>query len=483
MTSETPPNSDRPHNPDVERVPEFWPPADPIEPVQTRRIPWPLAPLAAIPAVLAPRRFGPYLANSSWLAAYLVHLLFALLTIGALYAILMENFVPGRMAPERILHGPIAETRRALAGAVLFFFSIWNAWFDVALTLLVAAIIETAIWAGAVLLVPLYAAGEGAKRTYTRCVKLLLWSTACQALLCWAFMHVMIWFERKFSQRVLDEASIACLALLELWWISVLFRLGGRYGGPKNGPRWRPRRPRCENCGYSLVSLPLDGRCPECNTLVRNSLPERRKAPAFAKARGLRARRVGFARTLWAALFARRFAENVAVWSSLRAARNFAALTCTLVGVITTVSAFYMCDCIDDDAYRAGALWGVPIAYAAVAISCGVIGGMLAAVWILVVGLFLSRFGFRDVADRAVIIFYSSAWLFVLVLLADAGVWTAYWHVHTWGPFGSLQIGRDMWIDLELVVWLTCLLPSFVVLVMSFNRVRVMLRCARYANA
>lgn len=370
---------------------------------------------------------------------------------------------------------------------------MWNGWLEILGTLLALAVIEAAIWIGALLLIPLYAAGEGPRRTYLRCVKLLLWSSACQIPIAWLFMHLAFWGEDYVSS---PTWGFATWALFELWWLWVLVRLGGRYGGPKEGPRWQERQPRCEACGYSLVSLSRDGRCPECGVAVAESLPERRLPPAFATARGLRGRCVGFMQTAWQALFAQRFAEHVTVWGHHRAARSYAFLMCLLVGLVSAATGVAVYGVV-----ARGGLWPAawPTEWAsrpdivrflfrmfeflAVSILCGIGGGLIPAVWMLKTSLFLSRFGFRDAADRVVILCYSTAWLLVPVLLAAIGGWTAHGVVETWGPFGSFQVSEDTLIDWDLVVWFACLAPALVTLILSFRRVHVMLRHTRYANA
>jgi hypothetical protein len=479
--------------PPSELVPEFWPPADPIEPVKGWRIYWLLAPLAAIPAVLLPRRMGPHLANSSWASAYVAHVFSGFVTVGIVFAVVTRYEGGGEPSFASVfLCNPILELRRALAGSVLFLYGMWNGWLEILEMLLAFAVIEGAIWIAALLLIPLYAAGEGARRTYFRCVKLLLWSSACQIPISWLFMHFGFWAE---DCPEFPTWMLAVWATCELWWLWVLIRLGGRYAGPKEGPRWKERQPRCETCGYSLVSLARDGRCPECGVAVAESLPERRRPPAFVTARGVRGRCAGFVQTVWRSSFARRFAKNVTIWGHHRAARNYALLMCVLVGLLsaaTGVAAYGVAQ---------GGLWptswpaeGTPgsqrlwfffheFEFLAVGILCGIVGGLVVMLWMLKVGLFLSRFGFRDAADRVVILCYATTWLLVPLLLGIAGGWVAYGINETWGPFRSIRVMEDAWIEPEAAIWLACLVPAIVTLIMSFRRVDLMLRHTRFANA
>lgn len=466
-----------------ERVPESWPPADPFEPVKPRRIHWLLAVPVAIPALLSPRRSGPHLAASSWTAAYVAHLFWALVAVGTLYALQVEELpldAPSLRA--LFLANPGAEIQRGLAGAVLLFYMAVNTWTEAVIALAVTVVIELGFWAAGVLVVPLYATGEGARQTYFRCVKLLLWSSAFQAAIAWFYPRVIM------ALRMFDDVWMPAGALLlELWWLIIIFRLGARYGGPQTGPRWQDRQPRCEACGYSLVSLPLTGRCPECGRPVSKSLPQARRPTEFATARGLRSTPGAFVRTTWAALFARRFARRVAVWTHHGAARNYTLLVCSAVGAIAALTCLMTflaegrpsAPHWDPDVPRLfGELQFIPIA-----MLVGLGSGAGAVGWFLVVGLFLSRFGFRDVADRVVVLCYATAWLSVPLLLGIAGGWTAYGIIRCWGPLGRFYTPEIGLIEYAVAIWMACLAPGFVTFVLSFLRLRVLLRESRFANA
>jgi hypothetical protein len=463
-------------DPAAELIPESWPPVDPLEPVTARRIPWLLAVPAALPALLLPRKTGPHLAASSWVGAYLAHVFWLLAGIGTLFALGVEDPQPQELSVATLfLVNPLTEVRHACAAVVLLFYSALNTWTDVAAVLLIAGVIEAAFWLLGLLLVPFVAAGEGPRRTYFRSVKLLLWASAFQALLAWFAPRLAIALDIFYE----DMWSFALVMLLELWWLAIVFRLGGRYAGPKQGPRWERRQPRCEACGYSLVLLPVDGRCPECGEPVKDSLPANRRPPAFAARRGLLGRTVGFAQTTWAALFARRFAQHVAVWSHHRAARNYALLICTCIGLLGMITFFVSLVIVGEQPFRH--FWHRDILPTAVLVGLGSGAGALAWTWLL--GLRVSRFGFRDVADRVVVLCYSTAWLLVPVLLGIAGGWAAYSIVERWGPFGKFYIREIGTIDYDVAVWLFCLLPCAVTFLMSFLRVRVLLRYTRFANA
>jgi len=66
---------------------EFWPrgPGDP--PLRPRPVHWLLAIPVSVLAMVLPRRLGPHLAASGWLAAYLVHFFCTLYAIGTVFAV------------------------------------------------------------------------------------------------------------------------------------------------------------------------------------------------------------------------------------------------------------------------------------------------------------------------------------------------------------------------------------------------------------
>ena len=66
-----------------------------------------------------------------------------------------------------------------------------------------------------------------------------------------------------------SETIIAPVVLANLVW--VLWALLRAVGAPRNAPL-QGRPPLCADCGYNLLMLPLDGRCPECGTAVIQSI-------------------------------------------------------------------------------------------------------------------------------------------------------------------------------------------------------------------
>jgi hypothetical protein len=272
-----------------------------------------------------------------------------------------------------------------------------------------------------------------------------------------------------------ENLAVVLVGAWLLWTASVLVRLGGRYSGPKTGPTWQMRTPRCEVCGYVLTGLPVTARCPECGRLLAESLPQHRKPPAFAVAHGPVGTLRAFVRTTWAALFTRRFARGVVTQRGRRAARNYAFLMCLLIGIISAglFGRFVLRD--------AHPQYGP--SHITLLLMVALIGGSLALAWLLVAGLFVNGFGFKHAAQRTVVLCHSTAWLLVPLLLGGAGVWTIDYIHREFRPRGAFEIPGIFPIEKELFIGAWIMLPATAALILSFFRLRHMLRGIRYANA
>ena len=482
-------------------IPESWPPAEPLTPVRARRIRWWLAPLVAPAALLCPRRIGPHLGESSLAAAYLAHWFWALVAVGGTFALLMETQdQPHLVATADVSLNPFYEIRRSLAGSVLLLYGAFGDPFARAPALIAIVGIEIAIWPAALLLLPFYAHGEGPRRTYLRCVKLLLWSTVYCAPLFWLSLRGMAYLADRTN---LGPAIAALLPLVLInWWLLSLLRMGGRYAGPAAGPRWNTREPRCERCGYSLVTLPLLARCPECGLQVDESLPEHRRPPAFATARGLFASTKAFWQTTGEALNLRRFARDTTIWTHHRAARNYVLQVAIVTGllafggfiVLGIVARELALDNLAEDLWYTflvplftGQLLDQDYGYYnyeyPVASMFGAFGvAWFVILWVMLCGVFTSWFGFRDVASRLVVLCYASAWLPVVVLLALLGA-SVIVVLHVYGSIGDIKVPGFGYMDGEMAIGMVVEIPAAAALFASFIRLRWALREVRWANA
>jgi hypothetical protein len=472
-------------------IPEVWPPVDPIEPVKPRRVPWLLAPLATAGAMLFPRRVGPHLAASSWLSAYVAHVFSIVLCVGLFGAMAFEATgpelgVPSGLSLSEHLRRPFAAVALMLVAAAGY----WPAWIGIAVG---AAVIQGVVWLGAFFVMPLFSAGERPSLLYFRCVKLMLWSASALIAVGIASTLAMGWVFRSIDGvlpwYLQGPAAFDLFLLCVIWWLSVLLRLGGRYGGPKDGPRWQGAPLRCEGCGYELTGLPTDARCPECGRAISDSLPDRRSPPLFALNAGFLRRPAAFVRTVFQSWAPRRFAARLSVHRGESASRVYALANCLLIGVCSALlllplmlmggedSGYFLLQGIefieDGDSLIACLVFGVLAAQGAVL-------GCLA--WLVVVAAFATRLGWRDAASRTVVICYASGWLYLPVLLTVFALYVTR-IVDTPSSWNtSIQVPILGWIDPAVAVALLAHIAAVITLIHSFFRVRIMLIETRYAN-
>ncbi len=455
-------------------IPEFIPPAETIEPVRTYRVPWLLAPLATIPACLLPRRAGPHLAASSWSAAYVAHFFSVALFMGLMIAEQLESTYL-RDTPTESLS--LSEhLRRPFAALVLFFYSVLSTWLHYVIAAGTVLAIEAGVWVLGLTLIPFYTAGERRLPLYLRCVKLTLWSTSCLVPL-----GILIGYPSwaRVSRRMPDELAIVCMLLYVTWCVSVLMRLGGRYGGPKEGPAWEPRPMQCEECRYELTSQPIAGRCPECGRAVADSLPERRKLPAFASTRGVSARSAAFIATFRAALRSRKFARTLSVWRGHRAARQFAFLMCGLLGGLIAAPAYLVWSTATLDWHWPRHDWWRTACWVAV---FAINFGLSCLATLMIAGLLVTLFGFLEAGRRSIVLCYSTAWLVLPTILSLLGVGGTYLVNETLGVRGGIFLPAVGLIDYQLLVGAGMMAPAVVTLVLWIVQLRWMLRETRYAN-
>lgn len=480
-----------------ELVAEFYPPLPGVAPVRARPVHWLLALPVAIAAVLLPRRLGPHPAASGWAAAYLVHFLSIVLFWGTIWAFTWDD-MQYRMYGNQPVHTSLTfaeHVRLPFAAFTLFWYMMLSSWPAVIGTILGTAVFEAALWIGATVLIPIYAAGEQRKLLYFRCVKLLLWSTACLIPVGYA-ITALIQLAKSSDLGGLDDIIPFTGPILFIaWYASVLLRLGGRYGGPAIGPGFEPRALHCERCNYELTMSPVNGRCPECGEPVANSLRDRRRPPLWATSKGSAGSVAGYARTAWHALAAKRFARAIHVRQGHTAARRFAYLTCVLVGLLTAVAAVpLVIEEFDTGSfwpyYPGTAHWVLAagqwlLLVGTVTWASGCIGGLICLAWILLVGAFTTLFGFRDATRRSIVLCYSAGWLILPTAFGVLGVWGIIW------AYDSLTFINnsiyvpivELYIDIGVIVGTVLMLPAITTFLLWFAHLRRMLRETRYASS
>jgi hypothetical protein len=486
--------------PDVaasELIGAHWPQTETLTPVRAHRIHWLLAFPAAFLALLFPRRLGPHLAASSWPAALVAHVLALLYAVGGAFIELTHSVDPQHYRYAYFSRGfwePLLGPPAALGLVALWLFESW--WY-VALTFAVLAVIHIGFWVVGWLMTPLISIGERPRAAFFRSVKLVLWSTAAAVPLTHAFLAMGLtpyqltgFFPGGFPDF---RASFFLGALGLACWFTLVLRLGARYGGPAQGPRWEARVPRCEDCGYTLTGLSLEGRCPECGRATRDSLPEHRQLPALARTRNPLLWPIAFVRTAWQAIVNRRFAQTVSLWRGQRTAMNFALTICLLVGLlIGLVYRYWLLDWFwsgsapmvytttPGGAYEMRQLEHWRWYYAA---AVAALTAILAAGWMCLLAVTTSGFGLRDAAGKRVLICYAHSWLLVITLLLAGGLLACRWLSREKIALHTFRIYDELTIDMEFLLFNVFLLPTWVAVLLMLISLSRMFRQSRFAAA
>ncbi|MCA9243037.1 MAG: hypothetical protein KDA32_03710 [Phycisphaerales bacterium] len=463
-----------------ELVGDTWPAWPSAPDALAWRIPWPLAPLAIPFAVLFPRRWGPSLAASSWLAAFFVHAISVVWFIGSICLFGYErsgisyygNYVEstgGGVTDFSLLDN----VRRPFAAFAIGAYDSLTAWNEWAAVVTVCAFVECLFWIGPLGLLVLFTVGESRGALYLRCVKLTYWSTMCLV----PFGIVLpYWIDSLEDARLMYSwtGPFSFFGPPLVWWFSVLVRLGGRVANP---PTLLERTPLCEQCGYRLTSTPISGRCSECGLEVERSLPSARRLPPFA------ARWSGFVETALASTLAGRSGRAFVVGSHHRRARNFAYICIVLAGLmIALLSASLLDDPMTSIGYsmRDDSLTRMMLERAVF----GVIALLLGGCWLLAVGALACWAGFKDAFSRVTAVCYSATWLLVMAFAWVFGTYLiAFVRLLPQKDITVFEGASRVRITLEALLILLALAPFAICAIVSVLQVFRWIRASRYANA
>lgn len=423
--------------------------------------------------LLMPRRFGPRAIESGWFNALLVHFLSLVVFIGCMASYMDTGGPPTLRDVVRDFH-LWDEMRRPFTGVVTLIFLELRHWQEAVAILISVALGHFAFWAAAVAVEPFVSIGETRWHAYTRAVRALLWATACIWPMGWILPLLVNFFD--FSNWVPVIALFAWL----LWWCSVVIRIVDRYAGPQRGARFDPRPVLCEECGYTLANLPVEGRCPECGREIAASLPSLRQPSRFAAARNFAQRCRAFPAMLWQTSRSERFLAHLPIWSELRAARRFSLYVAICIGLLTMI--FFGDECARSNRrYGDGEHpWLPNVLGRCVA---WFYGFFAAVVWMLLTGLFASKLGFAKTAPRGAVICYASGFLILPALLLGLGYHACRIHLD-WNQPHPRTLETPLGpVDKQLIVCTALLAPFLISLLISWLRVRHMLRAIRFANA
>jgi len=143
---------------------------------------------------------------------------------------------------------------------------------------------QLALLALAICIMPWVAAGDSIASVWRRSLRLTYWATtilvpaSAAAILARCGLGDFVPKLRDGDMVTVIALSLTAAVLVAMF-VRMLFFGGHAYVGAPDGPAFSPREPRCEDCGYLLLGLPLDTRCPECGTPVADSLPAGRRKP------------------------------------------------------------------------------------------------------------------------------------------------------------------------------------------------------------
>lgn len=418
---------------------------------------------------LMPKRHGPHLAVDRLGRAVLAHTVAMVLSIIIIAAGVIDWSAVPRWAEmrEAVAAWVLDQAANSMAGT-------WD-WHLLLLALASVPMLEVGLVLIAVLAMPWGAGGDGTRSVFARSVKNVYWSTTAlvPGALVWSVAYRLQANVPPYGGEALLIKLAATLlsVFVGIWWLRCLVVGAGRYVGPPDGPAFSPRAPRCEECGYLIVGLPLASNCPECGLLGKESLPGGRRRPTRWQETEVSA--AGFAdllRLQVRVLRDRSFFKTLPVQSGFRAARHFWWGTFLLLagGSLLLLKA---CSWAADDrsvglfALLSMLALGVPFAMQVLMMPA-------ACLWAQ------ARHGIRDYRVSAVVCYYASPTLWGMAVLIPA-IWVL--------SLADVQAALTLQVGGFLLegAWVALLLwgVMFLLLVLFWwSRLDRGLRDVRYAN-
>ena len=241
---------------------------------QPKRLAWPLAVPVVVLFWILPRRTGPALTSVRWPGVLLVWVFWTIYGAGCVmmgdspwgWVHLLTGHGPGEPLDwallSQVARGPLAEvaTRLQASDPVP-----WQ---------------EIGGFAGLSLACIAMAVGSGPLLTEARRLGELISRRAKLGLLC-----MTVLFPAAMLAEAVDlvftrpsDATGWAFVLACIGWMHLLLRGGRDRTGPNRQSEALPQL-LCEHCGYSLLGLSAEGRCPECGTSITDSSPEHRMPP------------------------------------------------------------------------------------------------------------------------------------------------------------------------------------------------------------
>jgi hypothetical protein len=322
--------------------------------------PEPARPIAFLKALLLfpfhPKRYGPHLALAPFKQALYAHVLALVIAAFLLGLTLLSVAV---FFPADPLHDLRTDLARLILNASVETAGTSWSWLPVFIVVGCVPAAHVAIVLLGTLLMPYAAGGDRASSVWKRSVKLAYWSTTAilpVSVICSIGVFTAVSLASKLTISAILDPLLSVLIMGSLLGMTGMLSLSTRtYAGPPDGPAFSPREPRCDDCGYILIGLPLDSRCPECGTPVRESLPGGRRKPTAWQQHEFKLR--GFVQLIalqWTILRNEGFFRSLPVQTGLATARHFAWISSALLilCILALVQIAY---------FLLANTWGVPL--------------------------------------------------------------------------------------------------------------------------
>ncbi len=455
---------------------------------------------------LLPKRYGPHLAAGSFRRAFAGHVVAVFLAAVICAPVMMDSAEGWGLDEVRGLH----DLRMAVATFLLYSAAAsggtgWS-WFSALTILGTVPLLELAIVLLGTAMMPFAAGGDSAWSVWKRSVKNAYWATTIVIPV--SAYGTTVYFISEgydgYSQpESVEFTAVIVMLLILAAFAFLLVRLlivgAHEYVGDAHGPAFSPREPHCDECGYLIIGLPYEARCPECGLSVRESLPGGRRGGTDWHERRFSARWFKtLVRMQGTVLRGVEPFRQIPVHAGIGMARGFWWGTWLLVSVAQLALLRLAMPCISAWAeLKDGATVGgvAPITYMSmpgifeaamgpIALAC------LAAPLVFQAGMTFAaciwaqwRYGVRDYRVSAITCYYASPliWPVMLVSLAGAvfamppvGPWLEY--SYSWTLWGATSV--DGWEVVVLALLIT--LPA--TLLFWWLRLLKALRAVRFAN-
>ncbi|NLX21428.1 MAG: hypothetical protein GXY55_07110 [Phycisphaerae bacterium] len=431
---------------------------------------------------LFPGRLGPHLAVSSWRRALAAHVL-SILLVGLVLSVSLAVGLYSANPEVRTLH----DLRTLLAESVITAANASTSG-DIEEVLLAIAVIplsELLLLVLAVPLMPWCAGGDSTRSVLRRSLKNVYWATTL--LVPMALLYGFLWQSESFDRSELPEWLAGGIVLLLVGIVGVLVSRAlltgaSRYVGPPDGPAFKPRQPRCDDCGYLIIGLPLDANCPECGTPVSVSLPGGRRGPLPWQALQFQPRGLAhLVRMQWPVLRDPDFFRRIMVHEGLPAARHFwwGTFLCMLLGSLGILAAVQHllvlpCTSIHQETYAV--------------VTLGAVASVIVPLLLQAMMMFLAclvaqyRLDIRDYRNSAIVCYYASPLMWPTLLAIGLAMLLATEPLASWlWKYKAIQI-LGVLLDGECLFAGLCGLMILGTLLFWWLRLQHALRVVRYAN-